>query len=772
ATFNTEREVVRNELRQSNETGFVGQGLDWMQEAIFPVGHAYHHGIAGTHGSLTAITFDDARRFVARHYRPDNMTMLVIGDVALEGAEPFVKQQLSPALYGDPQKAAVKDYAARVPATSPPVPQVKPAGPIRHQAAVTNPEIWIGWTIPGGFGSQSFFISQFWSSLVTGNFEAGTFADDPDIVSVSFAPQHGKQAGMLLCRISLTEGTHPQESAERVMKYLPWIDDEMYLGRRFLRLKAQAMRRRAFSAETIMGRAEDRALFTHFAGHPGYFATVMETIRNIDADVATTFAQRYLKREQAHVIIIEPLPPEKQQPLGTTGLGAERPDDSSSGEAPTKDARPLTPLSDRRLAGLRTARLPSGLELIMVRRQAMPIVAVDLGFRGSRLSAGSMAVADAAAIAIQLDGEQSPSDYGIAFGLRARSDGWDMRLLAGIDNLPRALDILSFSLKSFDVDWPSPKYSGTLLPFLRKREASPLARADRQYRRALFGDHPLGRSVAVDDVAKVNPADIKTWFKGLRAPQDAALVVAGDIDLDRTEALVRDALGGWQAASDPRLAATPPPLPPPAVSGALSATIKAVIVEDRPHATQVVLELGCLLPLSDERRDAVHDVLAAITRSQLHQLIRVQSGASYGVSASAMNTPGGTSHLTVTSAIDNAHIGSAMATIRDFVRVRSENGFLPGEIAKARFNLSSGYLLSAQDVGGLSAALLRRWKLGWSLESVDRYPDYLAAVTTEQVNAAMRACSGNQVLSLVGNQTVITAGLRQAGINPPAVAAR
>ncbi len=125
ATFSIEREVVRNELRQRNETGFAGQAWNWIQEAVFPADHPYHHGIAGSHESLSSITLDDARRFAAQHYRPDNMTMLVIGDVALETAPAFVQTHLSPALYGDPQKPAAP-VAPRLPTLAAPVPQVKP----------------------------------------------------------------------------------------------------------------------------------------------------------------------------------------------------------------------------------------------------------------------------------------------------------------------------------------------------------------------------------------------------------------------------------------------------------------------------------------------------------------------------------------------------------------------------------------------------------------------------------------------------------------------
>ncbi|MEA2699319.1 MAG: zinc protease [Myxococcales bacterium] len=773
-TFATEREVVRNELRQRNETGLVGQAFDWLQAAVFPDDHPYHHGTAGSHQSLSAITLDDARRFVAQHYRPDNMTILVIGDVALETAEAYVKAHLAPALYDAPAGAASKALVVRLPpAGPPPAPQVKPKGMQRHAAAITHPEVWIGWSIPGGF-SRERFIGEFWASLVDGTFSYGQFGDDPDIADVDFFSHPGKEAGIFVCRITLTEGKHPQESAERVMKYLPWIDDEMYLGRRFLRLKALAMRQRAFAAETIQGRAKDRALFTHFSGSPGYFANVMDTIRNIDADDALSFANRYLGRQQAHIVFIEPLPPEQQLPPGPTGLGAGRKDDRDRLLTPAPESASIAASASRRLSGLRTVALPNGLTVILARRTTMPIVATKIGFHGGTYSANPIAVSDAAGRAIRLNFEQAPSDYGISFNFGSGPDDWSTTMFAGIDNLPRTLDILAFSLKSFDVEWPSDRFRASTLPFLRHHDETPDARADRAYRQALYGTHPWGQTALADDIDKVNADQIKSWFGAQRSPQNAALVIAGDIDLDKTEALVRDALGSFSGPASARViappaVATPPALSPTALSPTAPVAWKTVIVQHRPHATQVHLSLGCLLPAADERREAVHDMAALLTHGDLNNRIRIQAGASYGVSARSWTIRGGSSGMAISADIDNAHIGQALTTIRRFMSQTVMEGFSENDIAWARFDLNSANLFAALDVNGLATALLRAWNRGWPLESVDRYPDYLVAARATDVDAAMRVCAGNQVLSLVGDQKAIDAGLREAGVDPATV---
>jgi zinc protease len=61
-TFDVEREVVRNELRERNETHTFSAGYEAAYQAAFPSDHPYHRAVIGSHESLSAITLDDARR--------------------------------------------------------------------------------------------------------------------------------------------------------------------------------------------------------------------------------------------------------------------------------------------------------------------------------------------------------------------------------------------------------------------------------------------------------------------------------------------------------------------------------------------------------------------------------------------------------------------------------------------------------------------------------------------------------------------------------------
>src|SRR5262249_27067099 len=87
----TEREVVRNELRERGETAYESGTFGWLQQALFPSSHPYHRPVIGTHESLSNINLHDIETFGKVHYRLDNMTMFVVGDVSLEHVEMLLR---------------------------------------------------------------------------------------------------------------------------------------------------------------------------------------------------------------------------------------------------------------------------------------------------------------------------------------------------------------------------------------------------------------------------------------------------------------------------------------------------------------------------------------------------------------------------------------------------------------------------------------------------------------------------------------------------------
>ena len=77
--FRSEREVVKQEYLQSVEAAPYGRFEEDVQKKSFTT-HPYKRTTIGSIPDLNAATLDDVRKFHRTYYRPDNATLIVVGD--------------------------------------------------------------------------------------------------------------------------------------------------------------------------------------------------------------------------------------------------------------------------------------------------------------------------------------------------------------------------------------------------------------------------------------------------------------------------------------------------------------------------------------------------------------------------------------------------------------------------------------------------------------------------------------------------------------------
>jgi zinc protease len=75
-----QRDVVRNERRQSIENRPYGVEELELPKLLWPENHPYHHPVIGSHEDLEAASVDDVKQFFATWYDPSNASIAVAGD--------------------------------------------------------------------------------------------------------------------------------------------------------------------------------------------------------------------------------------------------------------------------------------------------------------------------------------------------------------------------------------------------------------------------------------------------------------------------------------------------------------------------------------------------------------------------------------------------------------------------------------------------------------------------------------------------------------------
>jgi zinc protease len=80
-TVDAQREVVKNERRQSYENRPYGMADITLSEMLYPEGHPYHWPVIGYMPDLTAASYEDVVNFFKTYYTPSNASLVVAGDI-------------------------------------------------------------------------------------------------------------------------------------------------------------------------------------------------------------------------------------------------------------------------------------------------------------------------------------------------------------------------------------------------------------------------------------------------------------------------------------------------------------------------------------------------------------------------------------------------------------------------------------------------------------------------------------------------------------------
>src|SRR5579862_5046795 len=101
-TVDAQRDVVKNERRQSYENRPYGMADVVLDEMLFPEGHPYHWPVIGYMPDLTAASYDDVVSFFKRYYAAANASLVVAGDLDPVAARRSVEKWFSDVKPGAP----------------------------------------------------------------------------------------------------------------------------------------------------------------------------------------------------------------------------------------------------------------------------------------------------------------------------------------------------------------------------------------------------------------------------------------------------------------------------------------------------------------------------------------------------------------------------------------------------------------------------------------------------------------------------------------------
>jgi len=742
-----EKGVVKNEFKQRRDRPY-GTIWDHLVQGSYPEGHPYSWPTIGEIPDIEAATLDDVRDWFNTHYGPDNAILVVAGDVEAEDVQQRVEHYFGAIPPGPTLHRPTRDIA--------------PLSAEKREVVVDEApqaRLLMAWNIPPAFSEATNDLELAGNLLSSGRSSPlhQALVEERELATQVSAGVWPKLLGsQFIVDATAANGVSLAELESAIDGILDEFRNEGpdpdAIQRSRVRLYASAIR----GLQDVGGGGKADLLARSYAlgGHPNAWREQLEQYRSATPEDVRASTARWLG-DNRYVLEVHP--------RGELSTG-EVADDRSTMPDPVGSPPALTLPERERFT------LSNGLDVVLATRHGVPQVEfrfiADAGYATDAPERPGLA-----SMAESLRTRGTPTRDAIAISEDA--DALGARLSSGLSrdhstiSLGAVRPFLDDSLALFADVLRNPTFPEEQFERLRKRreaaiaqeKAQPSGLVSRTLPTLLYGEaHPYAQPPSgtgtVESLNAMTPEAFHDYQSRWIRPDNAELLVTGDIERAELEPLLERHLGNWQAESQAQAPAKRSLAVP-------DRDRERVFVIDRPGAQQSYVVAARTAPPTGDPDDIafelLNEVLGGTFTARLNQELRVKRGWSYGV-GSSLSDALGPRPFYVYGAIQTDRTAEAAAVILDELSgIRREKPPTEEELGRAARSLTltlPGNNQTLTQVTGSIAHLLRL-----NLPD-DYYREYVPAVNAttpeETIEAARRLIQpGAMTWLFVGDRTKI-----------------
>ena len=277
--------------------------------------------------------------------------------------------------------------------------------------------------------------------------------------------------------------------------------------------------------------------------------------------------------------------------------------------------------------------------------------------------------------------------------------------------------------------------------------------------RVIFGEHPYGKFSTEDSVKAVTRDAIVAFHKTWIVPNNASLVIVGDVEPDAIVAKVEKAFAAWESRPTPPLAPLPPP---PKMSGL------TVHLVDRPESVQSSIIVCQPAPARNfpdlPEVNVMNSTLGGGFSGRLFQNLREKHGYTYG-SSCAFNYYAQGGYFQATADARNEVTAPAIKEILNEIgRIRTEP--IPAEELELQRQYNVGnYLLSLESASRVAGRVQDIELYGLPADFYKTYATRMSAVTPDSAQklAQKYLSTENTAIVVVGKAETVKPELEKIG---------
>ena len=381
--------------------------------------------------------------------------------------------------------------------------------------------------------------------------------------------------------------------------------------------------------------------------------------------------------------------------------------------------------------------LPNGLKVMIVENHKLPRVSFSLSIDNNPYAEGAKkGVAD---LTSSLIGNGSKKISKDAFNEEIDFLGADLNFYAsGASGSSlskysgRILELMAegalnpnFTQEEFD------KEKDKLLENLKTQEKSVAAVAGRVQNVLAFGkDHPSGEFLSEETIKNVTLSDVENNYHTYFVPENAYLIIIGDVKFKDTKKAVEKLFSAWTKASAPSIKYTDP----------LNVQYSQINFVDMPNAVQSEIALQNTVNLKMTDKDyfatiVANQILGGDFNSYLNMNLREAHGWTYG----ARSGIGGSKYISTFRAstqVRNAVTDSAVVEFfKEIKKIRTEK-VTDEMLANVKAGYVGKFVMQIEKPQTVAGYALRIKTQGLPEDFYENYIKNINAVTAEDVMAA------------------------------------
>jgi zinc protease len=741
ANLSNQQDVVRNERRQGLENAPYGVVEEGVFHQIFPKEHPYYAQVIGSHLDIQSAKLEDVRNFFKLYYAPNNASLAIVGDFDPEKARELVEKYFGPLKRGED--------VPRIKAHTPPITSERRA---TIQDNVQLPRVYMAWltspifkpgdaeadlaaTILGGGKSSRLYKKLVYEKQIA--------------LDVAVNQQSLILGSVFEIQATAKPGVKPEDLEKAINTELEGMRKGGPSNAELARARNVIESRIIAGLETLggFGGVADRLnSYNHYLGTADFLAADIGRYENASIESVQAFAQGQLNTNQRVVVYGIP---------GKQDLGAEVPTPKAEQKDTAKNGgEPVNPDAEWRKEtpkpGTASAlhlpvpeqfKLSNGLTVLFSERRGLPLVAASLVFRaGSGANpAERPGLASVTARMLQQGTEKRSAlqiadraaDLGATLGSRASTDDSVVSTRSLTRSFPDALELLAdVALHPVFPQDEMERVRSERLAALVQEKDDPNTTATRVLFAALYGAHNAygyPETGTAESIKEISREDLQHFWQQNYLPNEAALIVAGNVKLAALRPLLEKAFGEWKAGKSSV----------PAI-GAPETTDARLILVDRPGAPQTTLVCFSIGPARSTpdypQIEVMNTDLGGLFSSRINMNLREAHGYTYGAGSAFLyrRAPG---PFIVFSDVRTDVTAPATAEVFNELRRMRDSLMTPAELILSKDSIARslpGRFERGTDAAGSFAEL---FAYDLPLDYYSNLPDRINAVTAEQAQA-------------------------------------